>query len=80
MNKMSLCIDHNSCNEYAPKTKGGSKPCLWPLYHKDKKTVKEHGTIQNMPVLDKSGIRAAGLRTQTRMQAYLVQNDASSRG
>ena len=42
--------------------------CLWPLNHADKKTFSEKGKIRDLTVVNKHGMRAAGLQVATRKE------------
>ena len=41
---------------------------MWPLSHADKKTFQEKGKIRDLTVINKHGIRAAGLQVATKKE------------
>ena len=65
MRSMALCQDHSKCAEFSDR---GAK-CLWPLNHEDKRTFSEKGKIRDLTVINKQGIRSAGLQVVTRREA-----------
>ena len=66
LNNMAKCLDHSNCSQFL-KSEEKTK-CLWPIHHADKASHKETGTIRDMPVVNKHGVRAAGLQVRTRRQ------------
>lgn len=72
MKKMTLCVDHKNCEILCEDKK---KPCMWPKSHADKKSLKEKGTIRDIPVVDSQGIEAAGLGILTRSQTSQMRID-----
>ena len=64
MKNMALAIDHKNCEKFFKSD--AAKKCLWPKYHRDKKSYLEEGKIRDMAILDKHGVEAAGLSILTR--------------
>ena len=60
-------MDHKNCAQCSEKD--AKRKCLWPLYHADKQSVKETGTVRELPIQNKHGVRAGGLQATTRRQA-----------
>jgi hypothetical protein len=56
---MALSEDHKNCAQCSEKD--AQRKCLWPLYHVDKLSVKETGTVRDLPIQNKHGVRAGGL-------------------
>ena len=67
LSNMALCLDHENCAELSEHDTKGN--CLWSLYHADKKSFREKGKIRDLTVVNKHGVRAAGLQVATRRES-----------
>jgi hypothetical protein len=67
LDKMAKCLsDHCKCDSLV--IPGKKMRCLWPMNHKDKKTLAKENEIQGILIIQSHGIHAAGLQTQTRRE------------
>ena len=67
LRSMALCQDHTNCAVQFSDENAEDK-CVWPVSHADKKTFQEKGKIRDLTVVNKHGIRAAGLQVATRKE------------
>ena len=63
---MALSLDHKDSAHFSGKD--AKRKCFWPLYHADKHSFKDKGTVRDLPIHNKHGVRAGGLQVTTRRQ------------
>ena len=66
LSTMALCQDHVKCAEHCDESV--KVKCFWPLNHADKRSFSEKGKIRDLTVVNKHGVRAAGLQVTTRKE------------
>ena len=56
LRSIALSVDHKNCAQFSEKD--AKRKCLWPLYHADMQSFKEKGTVRDLPIQNKHGVRS----------------------
>ena len=67
LSSMALCQDHAQCSEVCDAS--STAKCLCPLNHADKRSFAETGRIRDLTIINKHGVKAAGLQVATRKES-----------